>query len=281
MKVFMSWSGQRSKLTAELLHDWIKCVIQAAQPWVSSKGIDRGALWLSEINNELKDTAVGIICLTQENKTAPWILFEAGALAKGLATNRVCTLLVDLEPSDIQQPLAQFNHTSPNREGMWSLVKTLNSRLQTGNLELTILKQVFDTYWPQFEADFNAIRENNPPVTVIEPRKEKDILAEILEATRSMSNRVGILEAQNNSAMISLDARPFNGAIGSVESRVSLTSQSSTKNAMVFAREQLNKNATLRSIVHNLTNDFGYDDIAAHDIIYLAKNMMSDSDKKN
>lgn len=44
MKVFMRWSGQRSKLTAELLYDWVKCVIQAAQPWISSRGIERGAL---------------------------------------------------------------------------------------------------------------------------------------------------------------------------------------------------------------------------------------------
>ena len=34
MKVFMSWSGTRSKATAELLCDWTKCVIQALRPWI-------------------------------------------------------------------------------------------------------------------------------------------------------------------------------------------------------------------------------------------------------
>jgi hypothetical protein len=194
MKVFMSWSGQRSKLTAELLHGWVKCVIQAAQPWISSKGIERGALWFSEINNELKDTTVGVICLTQENKNAPWILFEAGALAKGLTTNRVCTFLVDLIPSDLQSPLAQFNHTVPNKESMWSLVTTLNNGLEANRLELPVLQRVFDTYWPQFEADFENILKNNPPTTVVAPRDEKDMLAEILDTTRSMSNRIRMLE---------------------------------------------------------------------------------------
>jgi hypothetical protein len=37
MKVFMSWSGQRSKATAELLHYWVKCVVQASQ--LSTRGI--------------------------------------------------------------------------------------------------------------------------------------------------------------------------------------------------------------------------------------------------
>lgn len=197
MKVFMSWSGQRSKLTAELLYDWIKCVIQAAQPWISSKGIERGALWFSEINNELKDTAVGIICLTQENKNAPWILFEAGALAKGLSTNRVCTLLVDLKSTDLQPPLAQFNHTFPDKESMWSLVTTLNNGLEQNRLDLPVLQRVFETYWPQFQDDFAKIISENPQTTHVEPRKDKEILAEILDTTRSMSSRIRTLEERN------------------------------------------------------------------------------------
>lgn len=194
MKVFMSWSGQRSKATAELLHYWVKCVVQASQPWISTRGIDRGALWFSEINNELKDTTFGIICLTQENKSAPWILFEAGALAKGLASNRVCTFLVDLETKDIRDPLAQFNHTLPNKEGLWNLVLTLNSNLEAQRLELRILEGVFETYWPQFEAQFKKILDDIPAVTVVPPRAENDMLVEILESTRNLSQRMRLIE---------------------------------------------------------------------------------------
>jgi len=118
MKVFISWSGERSKQVAELLNDWIQCVIQAASPWMSSKDIDRGALWFSEINDQLANTCVGIICLTQQNKNKPWILFESGALAKGITSNRVCTFLIDLQPTDIENPLAQFNATVPTKESV-------------------------------------------------------------------------------------------------------------------------------------------------------------------
>jgi hypothetical protein len=61
MKIFVSWSGRRSKAVAELMSDWLKCVIQASQPWISTRDIDRGAIWFSEINDKLKDVSVGIV----------------------------------------------------------------------------------------------------------------------------------------------------------------------------------------------------------------------------
>lgn len=194
MKVFLSWSGQRSKEVANLLSDWLCCVIQASRPWISTRDLDRGSLWFGEINDQLKDTTVGIICLTQENKTRPWILFEAGALAKGLSTSRVCTLLVDLEPKDIEDPLAQFNHTFPTRESVLGLVKTLNSTLASNGLDNRILEQVFDTYWPQFETRFAHILSSTEAQPPSKPRPKEDVLGEILENTRLLNARIRRLE---------------------------------------------------------------------------------------
>jgi hypothetical protein len=194
MKVFMSWSGARSKAAAELLHDWVKCVIQASKPWISTRGIGRGAVWFTEINNELKDTSVGIICLTHQNKTSPWILFEAGALAKGLTTNRVCTFLVDLVPNDVEDPLAQFNHTTPNKEGMWSLVLTLNASLEN-MLDGPTLTAVFEQFWPDFDAKFQAILATHPQEVVVEARSESNILEEILQTTRGLDKRLRSVES--------------------------------------------------------------------------------------
>jgi len=197
MKVFLSWSGQRSKEVANLLSDWLCCVIQASRPWISTRDLDRGSLWFGEINDQLKDTTVGIICLTQENKTRPWILFEAGALAKGLSTSRVCTLLVDLEPKDIEDPLAQFNHTFPTRESVLGLVKTLNSTLASNGLDNRILEQVFSTYWPQFESRFADILSNTEAQPPSKPRPKEDVLGEILENTRMLNSRIRRLENES------------------------------------------------------------------------------------
>lgn len=198
MKIFVSWSGARSKAVAELLNGWIKCVIQATQPWISTRDIDRGALWFSAITEQLKDTSVGIVCLTHENKNKPWILFEAGALARGLSSNRVCTFLVDLKPADLEDPLAQFNHTNANRESMWELARTINSCVSTGTLDERILAEVFETYWPKFEKQFEEALKQNVPAEKAEPRSEENLLSEILENTRALNQRITAMERINS-----------------------------------------------------------------------------------
>ena len=194
MKVFISWSGDRSKAVADLLDEWIQCVLQAVDPWMSSKDIDRGSLWFSEISDQLKDTNIGIICLTQDNKNKPWILFESGALAKGLSSTRVCTFLVDLEPTDIGNPLAQFNHTQPNREGVFELIGTLNRGMGEHALREKVLERVFDTYWPQFEQRFQEALDRCPAGTHEPPRSDENMMVEVLRAVRSMEQRVRKLD---------------------------------------------------------------------------------------
>lgn len=196
MKIFISWSGNRSKAVAEVLSDWIKCVLQASEPWISTQHIDRGSLWFTEINEKLRDISVGIVCLTQENKDKPWILFESGALAKGLSSNRVCTFLVDLYPHDLTDPLAQFNHTVPGKSGVWGLVRTLNSCLAEKALDERVLDKAFEVYWPIFESEFKKALAENAPEKQAKPRSKDDVMMEILLATRDMSRRVGVIESQ-------------------------------------------------------------------------------------
>ncbi|MCR6663941.1 MAG: toll/interleukin-1 receptor domain-containing protein [Luteimonas sp.] len=220
MQIFISWSGERSKRVSLLLKEWLSCVIQSVRPWVSSKDIDRGSLWFSEISQQLGETSVGVICLTQENKEKPWILFEAGALAKGLNSSRVCTLLIDLEPKDIGDPLAQFNHTAPNKEGIFDLVQTLNAATDRP-LDEKVLDRAFQTYWPQFESELQEILKDTKAATPSKPRKPDDVLGEILDNTRSLSTRIRKLEEQatksgtyyrNRLADLAIDAAKQNEA---------------------------------------------------------------------
>lgn len=190
MHVFLSWSGPRSKAVAELLHTWLPCVIQALKPWVSTQDLERGCLWTPELNAQLKDSLVGIVCLTLDNRTAPWILFEAGALAKGLSKSRVCTFLIDLRHQDVTGPLAQFNHTGSNKEDVWKLVQTLNNQLADGRLPEKTLDRVFINFWPQFEAEFKAVLDRHPQDPSARPRDSAEMLAEVLSNSRDILHRV-------------------------------------------------------------------------------------------
>lgn len=201
MKIFISWSGERSHKVAQLLNSWIQCVIQAAEPWLSSKDIDKGSLWFSEVANNLASTQNGIVCLTKANLNNPWILFESGALVKGLSTSRIFTFLIDLEPKDVKDPLAQFNHTEAKKDSVFDLISTVNKGLGDKSLKDSTLKSVFDTYWPKFEEDFNKIINETSEEELKEERPKVDLLSEILYSVRGIDKRLRNLEEKNNFGM--------------------------------------------------------------------------------
>jgi len=103
MKVFISWSGQRSRIVAELLRDWLPHCIQQLDPWISTD-IDKGAQWFEEVQTALTTSkGQGIFCVTPENASAPWLNFEAGYVASG-GRSRIRTLLIDLGAADLRPP---------------------------------------------------------------------------------------------------------------------------------------------------------------------------------
>jgi len=145
MKVFISWSGERSKLVAKALREWIPDVLQAVEPWMSEMDIEAGARWNRVIQDRLSDIRFGIVCITRDNCNAPWILFEAGALAKTLEDTFVCPYLIDLRLHDLPQgPLTQFQAKEADEEGTWALIQTVNTTLGEEALSEDKLRKTFE-----------------------------------------------------------------------------------------------------------------------------------------
>ncbi|MBS7565126.1 hypothetical protein KHS38_11995 [Mucilaginibacter sp. Bleaf8] len=160
MKVFLSWSKPRSQKVAALLNAWIPCVIQSVETWFSPQNIEDGELWFNSIQSQVSEIINGIICLTRENKDQPWILFEAGGLARGLEKNRVYVLMIDLTGDEIiLSPLSAFNHTKPTEDGIRKLMHVINGRTLKP-VNPVVLDQVFDKFWPDFEEKFKKILED-------------------------------------------------------------------------------------------------------------------------
>jgi hypothetical protein len=84
MKIFISWSGPRSEALATALREWFPLVLHYVDPWLSKADIQVGERWGVEVAKELESCNFGVICVTKDNVNAPWILFEAGALAKSM-----------------------------------------------------------------------------------------------------------------------------------------------------------------------------------------------------
>jgi hypothetical protein len=64
---------------------------------MSAKDIYAGARWSHELAKQISKSNFGILCVTRESMNKPWIMFEAGGLAKSLDEGCVIPLLVDLE----------------------------------------------------------------------------------------------------------------------------------------------------------------------------------------
>jgi hypothetical protein len=181
VKIFVSWSGNRSAHIADTLHWWLPNVLQVLTPFVSKQDIDKGARGELVIGNELADTNVGIVCLTPENLQKPWVLFEAGALSK-TASSYLCTFIHELTPAEIERPLGAFQHTKNEKEDIRKLCVTLNKLLTPRNLELSRLNETFEMWYPKLEermANMPKADETAPP-----RRNLEDMVSELLENTR-------------------------------------------------------------------------------------------------
>lgn len=184
MKVFISWSGDQSRAVAEALRNWLPDVVAHFEPWMSSEDLEKGARWTMDLATELEGTEVGIVCLTRDNLHAPWILYEAGALAKTVARSRVCTYLHGLSPGDVVGPLVQFQATEATRPDTYRMLHTLNEQLGAKRTGETTLNRRFDHWWPELERALEAASSLPPSAPV---RPDRQVLEEVLDLVRQAS----------------------------------------------------------------------------------------------
>lgn len=158
MRVFLSWSGTISHDLATALHEWIPLVIQCARPFISSGDIEKGRRWSDVLGEELSKSAYGIVCITRENYTAPWLHFEAGAISKAIDKAYVSPLLFGVEPSEITGPLTQFQLTVCTKDDILNLLRSINRRLGPEHqLSEDVLKRVFEKWWPELEVKLSDL----------------------------------------------------------------------------------------------------------------------------
>ena len=150
MEVFISWSGERSKIFAEHLHDFLQRLLHPIRPWMSSVDIEKGTQWNKEISTRLSQDSVGIICTTPENQNSAWLMFEAGAISKTIDNARVFPVLIGLEPSELVSPLNQFQSTTLKKEDFYKMIESLNNQMKEHKRSDKILKEEFNKSWGKF-----------------------------------------------------------------------------------------------------------------------------------
>ena len=196
MKVFICWSGERSQTVAQSLRDWMPLVLHFVQPWLSDVDIAAGERWTQSVAKELETTNFGIICLTRENIASPWILFEAGSLAKSFQDSKVIPLLLDLEFSEISGPLAQFQAKKIDKDGINEMMQSIN-QAEPQAIPEARTKELFEALWPKLEKQLSSVPKK--AATQKPSRPQHEILEELVASVRSLDSRIRDVEGMASS----------------------------------------------------------------------------------
>jgi hypothetical protein len=147
-RIFVSWSGERSKSAALGLKSLLSDVLGENVDVFISAHMDPGVVWVQQLGKELEESDFGILCLTQDNVQSPWLLFEAGAIAKNFGAARVVPYLID----DIvcTGPLNQFQHVRADRQGTLRLLESINA-LREKPTPTDRLHRSFERWWVDLE----------------------------------------------------------------------------------------------------------------------------------
>ena len=187
VKVFISWSGERSREAAEVLHSWLRRVLPGHfDPWMSAKDLHAGGRWATDLAEKLDVMNAGISVLTRENLGSTWLHYEAGAIGKAVGSSRVMTFLIGLTPGDVEQPLGQFQHTLLTQASVLKMVSELNS-MTPNPVTPDVVGEAVSMWWPKLVEPLTAIEERRLDVANAPSRDQADMLEEVLTLLRGMN----------------------------------------------------------------------------------------------
>lgn len=253
LQIFVSWSGRPAQVLASFLQTWLQKVIQELEPFMSTNSLAKGTRWSPEIAKKLEETSEAIVCVTTENRDAPWLNFEAGALAKATGS-RVRPLLIDLSPSDLNNPLSEFQLTSAtDKEDVRRLLESINENCNR-SLSNDILDATFEREWPALEAKVNEVIKmiGGQPGKTERKRDDVDLMAEILERVRQ-SERMAQEQLFYTEAI-------YENMRGGSRTGSQLTAgarKNDPRRTLSISAEGKNRNASLRAMYDALTEGWG------------------------
>lgn len=151
MKLFISWSGAKSRIVAEALRTWLPRIFDGAEPWMSAHDLESGDHWPHTLAKELAETSFGVLCLTKDNTLNPWVNFEAGCLAKQIQHSRVIPYLIDIEKGDLSGPLSQFQAEYSDQTGTRRLCESIRKTI--GLPKEDVFRDRFGFAWPRIQQE--------------------------------------------------------------------------------------------------------------------------------
>lgn len=166
-------------------------VVQHVEPWMSEEDIGSGKRWNDAIAKALGETDFAIVCVTPENQAAPWLVFEAGAIAKTVEVAHVVPLCIGVAPSQVTGPLEAFQGRALNKDGVRRLVHDITTARENPMPKAQV-DELFDAMWPKLDAAI--LKSRKAPSGPKHPRSTDDMLAELVDGLRRIERRIDVIE---------------------------------------------------------------------------------------
>jgi hypothetical protein len=202
--IFISWSGEATRPLSQAFKLFFERVLAGhATVWTSSSDLVAGDRFNESIAGNLIKADVGVLLITRQNMRAPWILFESGALAHKEINRGAIPILVDLERSELESPLSQFqNIQGADLSGMKVILETLSTKT---NLSPDALEALLERFWPNLESALSDARDAAASSTAT-PNEAMQIseLADKINALHLRANQAALREMSQESLIGSL-----------------------------------------------------------------------------
>lgn len=186
MKIFLSWSKNKSKLLAEVTKHLIENTLGDTVEFFYSPEMYKGTRVDNNIHKNLLICDKCLVCITADNFKNPWLLYEAGVVfgSNHSKTQRgiVIPILFDYIPdwsSWIDKPLNQYVPIQLNvsngefTAGKEDFKQFLTELAQESNTTL----KLFNKYWNIFESEVHKILKTGQLI----PDVCKDLVNRIME----------------------------------------------------------------------------------------------------
>ena len=185
--VFLSWSKALAKEIAVKFRDDLEFIFGSrVTVFFSPDDIKSGQKAFYEINKQLNITNYGVFIVTEENKNAPWIFYEAGAIAKNERKCRVMVLLAGVGNNALQDtPLQQYQNCYLNEEGYKKIFMDIYELCAVRDKESTVMERI-SARWKENCKEYEDLMSGHGQAPISSADKLLDNQNEILKLMREM-----------------------------------------------------------------------------------------------
>ncbi|MBS7577988.1 MULTISPECIES: hypothetical protein [unclassified Enterococcus] len=254
VRIFLSWSGLRSKELARIFKTYINDLFPKANIYLSLD-IAGGNRWRENLEKGLEDRNFSIIFLTEANLNSKWLYFEAGALSKAMVNDRIQPFLYNLSLSNLSEPLSSYQAREINKEEILKTIYDINNLQENSDrIEKATLERNFNRLWNEMNSELKEIEKIDDTVSDTQISDANLLMdqstqtSEILQIVRQLQqNKQSVMKTRSEETTY-ISSNEIKDKVSAIIDTVDLDKGKKNKDIIIYELVELLKNDSEASI---------------------------------